>query len=382
MLRALLVYYEPEPSGQTTHVLSLARSLREKGHEVTVVLPARLERSVAAFRRLAVEVVPLPFGKVMWSPQAIVAVIRLIRRRGVDVVHVHSQEAGLLGRVVARVAGARGIIYTPQTIDIRRARWHWLYVLLECALARVTDAIVSVNSPDRKRLIEWGIPSTKVVIVPNGIDLGAFSKPIDVDALRRSLGLDSHRPLVMQVGRLSAQKDPLAFVEGALRVTQARPDAQFALVGEGPLKEAVTSRVQALGLSEHVDVMGWQDQGFRLAAAADIVTLTSRWEGTPYSMLEAMAWARPVVATAVNGCSELILDGQSGFLVPPGDTASWARRVLDLLDDPEMAAAMGRWGRRRVEEAYSLRATVARTESLYRQVARSRGNGQLVKRQV
>ena len=378
----MLIYYEPAPSGQTTHVLSLARSLRDRGHQITVVLPARLGSSVAAFRGLDVEVVPLSLGKVMWSPQAIVAVIRLIRRRGVDLVHIHSQEAGLLGRIVARVAGARGIVYTPQTIDIRRARWHGLYVLLERALARVTDAIVSVNRLDRERLIEWGIPPTKVVTIPNGIDLSAFRGSIDVEGLRRSLGLDANRPLVMQVGRLSAQKDPLAFVEGARRVMQARPDVQFALIGEGPLQEAVASRVQTLEPGGRLHLLGWREQGFKLAAAADVVTLTSRWEGTPYSLLEAMAWARPVVATAVNGCSEVILDGQSGFLAPPGDAALWARRVLDLLDDPEMAAAMGRRGRRRIEEAYSLRDTIARIERLYRQVARSMGKDQLAKRQV
>lgn len=382
MVRVLQIYYEPIPAGQTTHVLSLARGLDRRQYCVTVVLPANLQRSIAAFRQSDVEVVPLPLRKVAWPPRAVFGLARLIRRRDVDIVHVHSQEAGLLGRVVARMAGARGVIYTPQTIDIRRVRWHRLYVLIERILAHATDAIVSVNEPDRRRLIRWGIPPHKIVTIPNGIDLSAevpsiVEGPIHVEGPRRALGLDQDRPLVMQVARLSAQKDPLAFVEGAALVVRQRPDAQFALVGEGPLRGAVAARIQELGLVGQVHLSGWRDEASKLMAAADVVTLTSRWEGAPYTLLEAMAWSRPVVATAVNGCPEIVVDGGTGFLVPPGDTTTWAGRIIDLLEDPAMAAAMGRAGRRRVEERFSLRAIVARIESLYQQVAQTRERPQL-----
>ncbi len=374
MLKILLIYYEPIPAGQTRHVLSLARGLDHRKYRPTVVLPANLQRSIAAFEQAGVKVVPLPLRKVVWHPQVVAAFARLIRQQDFDIVHVHSQEAGLLARVVARMAGAQGVIYTPQTIDIRRARWHWLYRLSERALARVTDVIISVNELDRQRLIRWGIPHHKIVTIPNGIDLTAFEGPVDVGSLRRELGLAKDRPLVMQVGRLSAQKAPLAFVEGAARVLQERPDTQFALVGEGPLREAVAARVRALGLGGHVYLPGWREGAFRLMAAADVVSLTSRWEGMPHVLLEAMAWSRPVVATAVNGCPEIVVDGTTGFLVPPGNTTVWARRVLDLLNDPAKMAAMGWRGRRRVEERFLLREMVARVEDCYLQVAKAHRN--------
>jgi glycosyltransferase involved in cell wall biosynthesis len=371
MLRVLLVYYEPTPAGQTTHVLSLARALDNHKYCVTVVLPTNLRRSIAALRGAGVKVVPLPLRKVAWPPQAVVALARLIHGQDVDIVHVHSQEAGLLGRAVARMAGARGVIYTPQTIDIRRVRFHWLYVLIERLLTRITDVIVSVNEPDRERMIRWGIPPHKIVTIRNGIDLNAFEGPVDGGHLRRALGLDEDRPLVMQVARLSAQKDPLAFVEGAAHVVQERPDAQFALVGAGPLRNAVAARIQELGLRRHVHLLGWHDEAFKLMAAADVVSLTSRWEGAPYTLLEAMAWSRPVVATAVNGCPEIVVDLGTGFLVPPGDTTAWARRIIDLLSDPVMAVAMGQQGLRRLEERFLLREMVARIEGLYQQVAKA-----------
>jgi glycosyltransferase involved in cell wall biosynthesis len=201
------------------------------------------------------------------------------------------------------------------------------------------------------------------------VDLARFEGLVEGETLRQALGVEAGRPLVMQVGRLSAQKDPLAFVEGAARVVKACPDAQFVLVGDGPLRDEVTARIQDLRLEGPVYLAGWRDEAYRLMAAADVVTLTSRWEGTPYALLEAMAWCRPVVATAVNGSVEVVLDGVSGYLVPPGDPAAWAGRVTELLGDPGRAAAMGRQGRRRVEERYTLQQTVARMERLYRQTA-------------
>ncbi len=364
-MHILLIYYEPQPSGQTAHVLSLARGLDPDRYRLTVALPEALTGSIAAFEQAGADVVPLPLRKIVWPPRALAALIRLIRRSEIDIVHVHSQEAGLLARVVARAAGAPAVLYTPQTIDIRRVGWRWLYIWLERALAHVTDVIVSVNEADRQRLIRWGIPPHKVVTVPNGIDLARFEGLVDGEALRRALGLQVGCPLVMQVGRLSAQKDPLAFVEGAARVVQERPDAQFALVGDGPLRDRVAARIRDLGLQGQVHLAGWRDEAFRLMAAADVVSLTSRWEGTPYALLEAMAWSRPVVATAVNGCPEIVEDGVTGFLVPPGDPAAWAGRVVELLSDPERAAVMGRQGRRRVEDRYTLDKTVARIKGLY-----------------
>lgn len=364
-MQVLLIYYEPVPAGQTTHVLALASGLDRSKFCPTIVLPTALQPSIAAFQRVGVRVVPLPLRKLMWPLQAVAALARLIRQEGFDIVHVHSQEAGLLARVVARMAGARRIIYTPQTIDIRQVRWHWLYVLVERALAHLTDTVISVSEFDRERLIGWGLAPYKVVTIPNGIDPNAFETPADVGRLRQELGVDEERPLVMQVGGLRAQKAPLAFVEGASRVARECPNVQFVLIGEGPLTEKVRARVLELGLERHVRLTGWREGAYRLMPAANIVTLTSQWEGMPHVLLEAMACSRPVVATAVNGCPEIVVDGVTGFLVPAGDPAAWARRVVDLLNDPVTADAMGRRGRERVEERFSLRRMIAQIERLY-----------------
>lgn len=352
MLKILLVYYEPIQSGQTTHVLSLVNGLDHRRYNLSVVLPNHLEKSILLFRRAGVQVYPLPMGKVVWKFGGIIKIIQLLRQERFDIVHVHSQEAGLMMRVLTTITGIKHVIYTPQTVDISRTRWHWLYILLERVFSRVTDRIVSVNEVDRKRLVNWGIPSDKVITIPNGIDLRLCDKAIDKNALRYQLGIIPNQPLIMQVGRLSPQKDPLAFVDGASIVINKYAGVQCMMIGNGPLKDKTQEYIHELGLSENVRLTGWQDNAFELISAADIITLTSQWEGTPFSLLEAMAWSKPVVATEVNGCLEVVEDGVSGFLVRPGDTLDWALHIIELLEKPELAETMGQRGRARVERMF------------------------------
>ncbi len=368
-LRILFVYYEPSPSGQTEHLLSLVQRLDRQRFEVTVALPTLLESQADNYRAAGARVVPLPIHKLLWPPKAISGLIAEVRRGEYDLVHVHSQEAGLVARFLSRLGGAGVILYTPHTINIRRKNWQPIYLFAENLLSRITDRILTVNEADRRSLIERGIPGEKVVAVHNGVDLDKFDPhippPAPALALRQTGG-----PLVMQVGRMSEQKAPLDFIEGARIVLQTMPDARFALVGGGPLLEKVRARIRAYGLEGRISAPGAQPDAFRWIQAADLITLTSYWEGSPYSLLEAMAWRKPVVATAVNGCPELVLDGETGYLVPPGQPQAWAERVSRLLQDPQTACKMGENGRRHLEANFTLPRMVATIQEVYEQSAR------------
>jgi glycosyltransferase involved in cell wall biosynthesis len=366
-LRILFVYYEPSQSGQTTHVLSLVKGLDHHRFDLTVVLPDHLTEAIDMFRQERIRVCPLSMRKVIWKPSAILKFFYLIQKGRFDIVHVHSQEAGLISRVLAKFAGNKHTIYTPQTIDIRQNKWYWLYTFLECKLSIVTEKIISVNEIDRNRLVNWGIPPEKVVTIPNGIDLSQFVETINIPDIKLRLDVDSACPLVMQVGRLSPQKNPLAFIEGASIVLKEHPYAQFILIGNGPLRDDVFASIRELGLETRVHVAGWHENAFLLIPAANVITLTSLWEGTPYSLLEAMAWSKPVVATGVSGCSEAVENDVTGFLVNPGDTNSWATCVIELLNNPELAEKLGKHGRKRVESKFCRKEMIERIEHLYYQ---------------
>jgi glycosyltransferase involved in cell wall biosynthesis len=368
-LRILQIYYEPRISGQTTHVLSLARFLDKDRYQITVVLPTHLQHCEPAFLQTGAKVVLLPLRKLFWPLSAVIALIRLIREGKMDVVHIHSQEMGLTARPLTWLAGARNIFYTPQTIDIRQIRWYWLYTFSERILAHITKVVISVNDLDGLRMLRWGIPAKKITTIPNGIDIEAVSLKIDRHQLCSTLGIEEGKPLVMQVGRLSAQKNPLDFIEGAELVLRELPEVQFILVGEGPLEKEVMAHVRALRLESKVHLTGWQPEAARLMAEADVVTLTSLWEGTPYSLLEAMANYKPVVTTSVNGCVEIVEEGVTGFLVPPKNPVAWAERVITLLRNPALAAAFGQQGRQRMQEKFTIQKMIHQIDTLYSKMA-------------
>jgi glycosyltransferase involved in cell wall biosynthesis len=303
--------------------------------------------------------------KLVWPIKSIVVLLNLLRQERYEIVHVHSQEAGVLGRCLAWLGRAQKILYTPQTIDIRVSQWRNLYSLLERMLARITNRIFSVNQVDAKRMIKWGIPEEKVRVVPNGIEISQFRKLEDRGDICRRLGLNPDLPVIMQVGRLNPQKDPMMFLRGASYVLSGNSEAQLVWIGEGPLFMKVKSKVESLRMQDKIHLLGRIDQAYRCLAAADVVTSTSRWEGLPYSILEGMACSKPVVSTAVNGCSEAVINGMTGYLVEPGDAVGWAKSVLHLIADPQLAILMGSAGKHLVEEKYSLSKMISQIEQAY-----------------
>jgi glycosyltransferase involved in cell wall biosynthesis len=365
LIKILLVYYEPIASGQTTHVFSLAKKLDRRKFQIEIIIPNRLSLSVIPSLSSEVKITPLPIQKVIWKFQALSYFKQAVREHPNTIVHIHSQEAGIIGRPLTKVFGGKLIFYTPQTIDIQRKQYYRLYIYIERILAKLTDHILSVNEADRRRLLSWGISPKKVDTVYNGIDLDEFYQAEDQGKIRNSLQLQENTPLIMQIGRLSIQKSPLNFVEGARIILTKLPKVQFVMVGSGPLSTMVKKRIRDLGLERKIILAGAHKQAFRLIPAADIVTLTSLWEGTPYSLLEAMAWQKPVVATSVNGCPEVVSNRETGLLVPPNDPDQWASAVMEVISNPSMAETFGKAGRRLVEEKFTITRMVQSISDLY-----------------
>jgi glycosyltransferase involved in cell wall biosynthesis len=212
----------------------------------------------------------------------------------------------------------------------------------------------------------------RALVIHNGIDLGDFD-PAAVGArvtrLRGELGLAS-APTVGFVGRLTPQKDPLAFVDTVARLRRTCPQIQGLIVGDGPLRAEVERAVEMHGLGASCRVVGERVDVAPLFALMDVFVLTSVSEGFPFVVLEAMAMERPVVATAVNGVPEIVQDGDTGVVVRRGDVPATARAILDILAAPAAARAMGRAGRRRVEEQFTAQRMVTETETLYRRLLR------------
>ncbi len=208
----------------------------------------------------------------------------------------------------------------------------------------------------RERLIkDAGIAASKIVTIYNGVELPESAAPADRDGVRRELGVSPNTPLVGMVARIDLkQKRYEDFLAAARQVSVAVPDAHFLIVGDGEeTQRAVLTRiVRETGLDDRVLFLGYRHDAGRIVGALDVFVLATANEGFPFVTLEAMALGTPVVATDLAQLREQIVDGQSGYLVPPGDTNRLAERMLTLLRDPVSSASDGRAGTPRCRAAF------------------------------
>lgn len=267
------------------------------------------------------------------------------------------------GRLAALGLGI-GVVIAAERNVIARPGWQ---LGVERFLDRWTDCYLVNSHAIVETLVERGrLPAAKMRVVHNGIDLSRLP-PFSLDraAARRALGFEPSRRLVAQVGRLEAQKDYPTFLAAAAAVATASPAVDFLIVGEGTLRPALEGEAARLGLSGRVRFLGVRHDVPAVLAAVDVMALTSRWEGLPNVVIEAMATGAVAVATDVGGCAELIVPGETGHLVPPGDAGAVATAVSALLAEPERADRLARAARRRVEAEFGIEAMVRKTTAVY-----------------
>jgi glycosyltransferase involved in cell wall biosynthesis len=366
MRRLALIFYEPEPGGQAAHVRALARGLPQERFRATVACGPQHAVWLADMQAAGVEVMEWPLGK--WGGAAQIArLVRWLTEQRPDLVHVHGQFAGGWGRIAAWLAHMPRLVYTPHAVQIRSRPLRPLYALSERLLGRLCHAVIYVSEAGRRVALArgWARPE-QAVVIHNGVDAAALRRQAAAaEDPRSGLGLPPTRPVVLQVGRLHPQKGPDILLAAARAVLARRPETTFLLAGDGPWRTALARALQAGGLTENVRILGWRADVPALMAASEVVVLPSRWEGLPYALLEAMALARPCVATTVGGCPEAIESGVSGLLIPPQDPDALAEAILALLADPAWARALGEAAAQRVAQCFSLERSVAQTVALY-----------------
>jgi len=249
------------------------------------------------------------------------------------VVHTHSSKAGILGRAAARAVGAEVVVHSihgfgfhdSQPRPLRR-----LLVGLERSASRWTDAFIAVSEENiRQGVREKILSADRVRLIRSGFDTARFLAG-SRERGRRLLGIPDGVPVVGTIAVLKPQKAPLDFVEVARRVRERIPAACFVIIGDGELRAEV-ERAAAGSLDGNIILAGWREEIPDLLRAFDVFLLTSRWEGLPKVVPQALLSGVPVVATAVDGTREIVDDGVDGFLAPAGDVEALARRVADLL---------------------------------------------------
>lgn len=303
----------------------------------------------------------------------------LIRRGRYDLVHTHMAKAGIIGRMAA------GLAHRPITVHTAHG-WPWhnyldrktkeKYIGYERRAAARTDRIIVTNEKDRGKALANGIaPPDRFIRIRSGIDLAEFD-PLRFDraACRAALGVSPTAPVVITVGALSTQKNPVEALEVVARVRRAFPELLYLWAGDGPLRAAAEAAAARLDLRETVRWLGVRDDIPALLAAADVFLLTSKWEGLPRTLLEAMAMGKAVVCTQVDGVLDVIEDNVTGYVRDPEDVEELAAMVVRLFRAPNLITDMHKGNTaflRRPE--FSVERMVEETDALYRSLLERRG---------
>jgi glycosyltransferase involved in cell wall biosynthesis len=351
--------------------LRLARAAAARGDDVLFVAPAEgpFTRAVrdAGMAVHIVDVNRLFRARGAWR------LLRLLRREGVDILHMHTAvAANIAARIAGRLAGAKVVSHLHIENHFRSSPLaHAVYRALDNATVRLSHAILAVSEDTRRALVRQGYPAGRVETVHNGVELPPAAGIANV---RAELGLAPGSQVVGSVARLCDVKGQRELIDAFARLRNGAAGARLLLVGEdletgGRYRADLERRAAELGVGDRVHFAGHRDDVPAVLDSIDVFALPSWTEGLPMTVLEAMAHGRPVVATPVGGTPELVVDGETGVLVRPRDPDDIARGLARVLADPEAARAMGEAGRRRVAERFTAAEMERRVLAAYDRIA-------------
>lgn len=290
------------------------------------------------------------------------------------IVHTHSSKAGILGRWAAWLEEVDVIMHTYHGFGFNDWQRPWIrrsYQLIEMITSRVTHALVMVSKANMAKAHACGIRAREVCrVIYGGIRVAEFwDAKAEFGGFKEALGLDQEDKVVTMISCLKPQKSPLDFVGVADLVFKEFNDVKFLLVGDGELRSQVIAEIRRRGLEGRVRHLGWRRDVPAILGVTDVFVLTSLWEGFPLVLPQAMAVGVPAVVTEVDGSPEAIIDGVNGFVVKPRDIQGMAKKVIELLRNPDLRKRMGEEGRKRVKE-FDIEEMVKKQQELYLELLR------------
>lgn len=379
---------EATTGGTRRHLLDVVLNLDAGRFDASVLCATRRDPAfgddINAMRDhgIDVSVVPMvreirPFAD--W--RALRRIARRLRGARYDIVHTHSSKAGMLGRLAARRAGVPVIVHTPHAFAFQMnvgAPRRWLYAALERGAARLSDRIICVCPSERAAALRRRIaPPERLTVIENAIDADAVAgqqAALDRDGLRSSFGFAPHDIVLGTAARFTRQKGHAVLVEAAARLPDALP-FRLLLAGAGEKKDAIEAMIGRRNLSGVCRVVESLDDTAPFYAAIDVFVLPSLWEGLPYTLLDAMAVGKPIVASNCGGISDTLVDGQTGLLVKPGDPAALGAALGRLMADAGLREGLGAAARRAVQRRDALKQMIEKLEQLYQELYNEKAEG-------
>lgn len=352
--------------GATTYFLHILPELTPPDVELTACFLR--ERHPAADELESRGVHPLFLGRSKWDPRALREIIRIIKNRHIDFVHAAGMKGIMLGRIAARITRRPVIIHLHDTnpldpatrfIQRRCSRWTDLTLCISRAVADYATETLAID-PEK----------TKVLFNPLPIEKYESVGPAARERALREWRLPPDRDIVGLIGRFTEEKGQAELIRAFPKLLERSPGAHLLLVGDGPRRSSCETMAREMNLTGRVTFTGHRSDIPELLSICRVVVLPSHREGLGYTALEAMGTGKPVVAYAVGGLPEIVLDGETGFLIPPGNMDLFVERTADILNHSALAERLGTEGRKQAR-AFSIDSHVADLKNIYRAVCRA-----------
>jgi glycosyltransferase involved in cell wall biosynthesis len=368
VLKVLQLIPTLDRSGAEKQMVLLAKGLPRDRFQVEVATLTRLGPLEADLTAAGIPIRTIA-KRFKFDPFAVHRLARLLKTSEFDVVHTWIFAANTYGRVACRIAGVPIVVVAEMAVDLWKGR---LEKTIDRSLTLWCDRLVGNSDAVVEFYHRQGVPTDRLAMIYSGTedDEPPAVNPAEV---RAEFGFESTAPLVLFAGRLAEQKRVIDLLKALDLLQHVQPDVRTLIVGTGPLLEQLVETAHTYHLTERVRFLGHRNDVPRLLAVADVLVLTSAYEGLPNVVLEAMRFRKPVVATAAPGTTEAVINGQTGILVPIGNVKLLARAIRDVLRDRGLATRLGTAGRSYVEAQFRVDTMVARYADLYETLASSKG---------
>jgi len=357
--------------GVAIHILTLMQALPRERFRCELVL-LRNGRVEEAARDLGIPCTVIG-RRFAGDPATVWRLHQFLRGRDIKIVHTHTLNGNYYGCLAALIPPQPIIVTSVHTFLNRAVRdfcaspvRRWLLLRQNLLWNKFSSCLVTPSEAGREMLMRQGVPASKLHVVHNGIALADGDADLDRRIRFRSRwGVEDDQFLIGAVGRFVPQKNLGALLRILVKLRERQRCPRLMLVGEGPERDTVDAQVRRLGLENQVIFTGWQPLARDLMPAFDLFVLPSLEENFPYAVLEAMAAGRPVITFDTGALAEIVVDGVTGFLVRASDEAAMADAIARLMADTNLAEALGRAGRDRVQKRFSTAVMAAQLGGLY-----------------
>ena len=376
-MRICHVITKPELGGAQLSTLNLILNLPKDKYQVSVITSPK--------GILSPEFKNLGNNKTYFSPfltrplnpifdiLALIHIYLIYRSNGFKIIHTHSSKAGILGRWAGLFSRTPVILHTVHGWsfnDYQPVLMKRFYIFLEKITAAFTTKIICVSKKDIQIGLRYKIaPEEKFALIKYGIPLNLFkNSACNKEKKKKELGIDNNDPVVGMISCLKPQKSPMDYVRACIDVYNRMPEVNFLLIGDGILKQRCQSELRKSSLNGRFIFTGWRRDVSDILDIIDVVVLTSKWEGLPIAIIEALSKGKPIVATDTGGLRELVKDGVTGYITRPGDYKHTADRILSILKNRDSFFKMRGEADKVVNDSFDVKAMAVNMDNLYRRL--------------